>query len=116
MQEPGSRGSGGGGGEPALESSVYSRGSRRGMRATGWLVLCLTVFAWFTSRAATPPAPSAAPAQPIGFGEKFPGGTFENVNSGVGGPPSINLGEVVGRKPVVFCMWSVGHHRSEQVF
>src|SRR5262245_66460567 len=88
------------------------------MRATGWIVLSLIPFFWGSARGAAQPAPPApaVAAQPIAFGDKFPGGVFENVNSGVGGPASINLGEVIGRKPVVLCMWSVGHHRSEQVF
>ena len=55
-------------------------------------------------------------ASPVAFGDKFPGGVFDNLNAGVGGPASINLGEVIGRKPIVLCMWSLGHHRSEQVF
>ena len=87
------------------------------MRATGWIFLSLTLL-WGLAHAAAPSAPPApsAPAQAITFGDKFPGGVFENVNAGVGGPASINLGEVIGRKPIVFCMWSMGHHRSEQVF
>jgi len=88
------------------------------MRATGWMVLFLIPFLESPARAAvpaSPPAPTAA-AQPVAFGDRFPGGAFDNLNAGVGGPASINLGEVIGRKPIVFCMWSVGHHRSEQVF
>ena len=78
------------------------------MRATRRLFLCVSPIALSAALAAVPPAPQTA-AQPIAFGEKFPGGVFENINSGVGGPASINLGEVIGRKPVVFCVWSVGH-------
>jgi thiol-disulfide isomerase/thioredoxin len=88
------------------------------MRATGRIIVSLIPFLWHTAHAAAPSKPPAPPtaAQPIAFGDKFPGGVFENMNAGVGGPVSINLGEVIGRKPVVLCMWSVGHHRSEQVF
>ena len=88
------------------------------MRAIGWLILSLSPLLWGAAHAAAtsaPPAPTGA-AEPIAFGDKFPGGVFDNLNAGAGGPASINLGEVIGRKPVVFCMWSMGHHRSEQVF
>lgn len=85
------------------------------MRAIGWLALSLVLLTEAATPAAAPPSP-ASPAQPVAFGDRFPAGAFDNVNAGVGGPASINLGEVIGRKPVVLCMWSVGHHRSEQVF
>lgn len=84
------------------------------MRILGWLTLCLTVPAMAAGTANLPA--SSVGATPVAFGDKFPAGAFENVNAGVGGPASINLGEVIGRKPIVLCMWSVGHHRSEQVF
>jgi thiol-disulfide isomerase/thioredoxin len=83
------------------------------MRILGWLTLWLTVPAMAAGLSTSSAAPAATP---VAFGDKFPAAVFENLNAGVGGPASINLAEVIGRKPIVFCMWSLGHHRSEQVF
>jgi thiol-disulfide isomerase/thioredoxin len=65
---------------------------------------------------AAPAPPSNVAVKPAGYGEKFSAAIYENANAGVGGPPKIDLREVIGRKPVVLCMWQVGHRRSEQVF
>lgn len=46
-------------------------------------------------------------------GEAFPPGTFSVINAGGGKPSSIDLGQVVGKKPVVFVYWMAGNERSE---
>lgn len=66
-------------------------------------------------RPASPPARPAA-VEPAEFGEVFPPDAFDNVNQGAGGPARIELKDVIGRKPIVFCVFQTGHWRAEQVF
>lgn len=63
-------------------------------------------------------APSSAPptVPPAEFGEVFPSGTFDNLNVGVGGPPRIDLKDLIGKRPIVFCYWIPEHPRSEEIF
>ena len=83
---------------------------------TTFLVLAAVTTAAPDSVQAATTAKTTPKADPVDFGEVYPAGTFENLNAGAGGAPSIDLSAVIGRKPVVFCFWQTGFRRSEQVF
>jgi thiol-disulfide isomerase/thioredoxin len=53
---------------------------------------------------------------PVPPGQPFPAGVFNNLNAGETGPASIDLSQVLGKKPVVFYYWIAGNKRSEDVF
>lgn len=65
----------------------------------------LPVFAQSAQRQQLPPAE---------FGEPFPVATFKNLNA-TAGEATINLADLVGEKPLVFCYWTANHERSEQM-
>jgi thiol-disulfide isomerase/thioredoxin len=68
---------------------------------------------------ATPPAAAAKPTlaavKPAEFGGLFPAGKFANLNPLPGQPASVDLGSVVGKKPIVFVYWMAGNARSEKI-
>ena len=59
-------------------------------------------------------AASAAPIAPLAPGEIFPAGTYRNLNPDPGG--QIDLGPVIGTRPVVLYYWVPGNARSEEIF
>jgi peroxiredoxin len=63
---------------------------------------------------ATDPPPLAK-VQPATFGEPFPAHTFTNLNPGAGGPEAIDLGQVLGKKPIILCYWIAGNKRAEEM-
>jgi thiol-disulfide isomerase/thioredoxin len=71
---------------------------------------------------AAPPETGAAPPpklpsmKPVEFGSPFPTGVYPNLNAGPGGMEKIDLKDVVGKIPVVFCYFIAGEARSESVF
>jgi peroxiredoxin len=62
-----------------------------------------------------PAAAQAVQVPRAEFGEPFPAGTYQNLNSGAGGAAEIDLKGVLGKVPVIFVYWLPGHQRSEQV-
>lgn len=62
------------------------------------------------------PPPKLPAVKPAEFGEIFPAGTYTNLNAGAGGAEKINLKDIVGKKPVVFCYFLANDSRSETVF
>jgi thiol-disulfide isomerase/thioredoxin len=56
----------------------------------------------------------AAPAAPAEFGEVFPTGVYVNLAAGSAEAPKIDLKDLVGKKPVVFCYWIPEHVHSEE--
>jgi peroxiredoxin len=58
---------------------------------------------------------SPVPVRVAEFGMPFPAMTFQNYNEGPGGPAEIDLGLVIGKRPVIFCYWIAGHKVSEDV-
>ncbi len=59
------------------------------------------------------PAPAAAP-EPLQPGAVFPPSVHRNLNPEPGG--TLDLAELVGRRPVILYYWVAGNLRSEQVF
>jgi len=59
------------------------------------------------------PAQGIPPAE---FGERFPASALENLNEGIGGASTVDLGRVLGKRPVVLYYWIAGNQRSETVF
>lgn len=53
---------------------------------------------------------------PAEFGEVFPATSHENLNAGAGGAAGIDLGRVIGKKPVILYYWIAGNRHSEEVF
>lgn len=54
--------------------------------------------------------------EPAPFERPFPGGVFANLNQQAGGPESIDLGKVIGTKPVVLLYWIAGNPRADKLF
>ena len=76
--------------------------------------------AWGAARAqaappAAPPKPTLAAVTAAQFGEPFPVAKFANLNPAPGQPASVDLGSVIGKKPVVFVYWMAGNARSEKI-
>ena len=44
---------------------------------------------------------------PLKFGDKYPAGTFVNLNRGEGQPVRVNMATVLGKKPVIRIPYSV---------
>ncbi|MBZ5638391.1 MAG: TlpA family protein disulfide reductase [Acidobacteriia bacterium] len=59
------------------------------------------------------PAPPAAPVL-AEFGEVFPTGVYVNLGAGSAEAPKVDLKDLVGKKPVVFCYWIPEHVHSEE--
>ncbi len=57
-----------------------------------------------------------ARVEPAAFGVRFPAGTFGNLNASAAGPAKIDLGQVLGKKPVVLYYWIPRNKRSEEMF
>jgi thiol-disulfide isomerase/thioredoxin len=66
---------------------------------------------------AAAPAPAqeapAVPLRPLLPGTAFPAGSHGNLNAGAGGPETIDLSQVLGRKPVVLVYWIPQNPRAE---
>lgn len=82
------------------------------------MMLCLVVGAGCASTTAEPPGtsgtqPEKLPA--VNFGEKFPAAKFENLASSAGSGTTVDLGQVLGKKPIVFLYWIAGNMRSENL-
>jgi peroxiredoxin len=67
------------------------------------------------AQAAKPKAPTPPPAQ-TRFGEPFSVGVMPNVNQQAGGPAQIDLGQVLGKKPVVLYYWIPGNPLADRMF
>ncbi len=76
------------------------------------LVVALATLAASAADAATPGLIQAERAE---FGERFPASTFANLNAGVAGAAKIDLKDVLGKEPVVFCYWIADNPHSELV-
>jgi peroxiredoxin len=69
------------------------------------------------------PSPSGAPSmppglaavQPIQFGEAVPAAKFVNLNGASKQPAAIDLGGLLGKKPIVFVYWMASNPRSEKI-
>jgi len=85
------------------------------MRAKKTAILCiaLSIVIGIAVRAQAPTKPD--PVAPVPFGERFPAGTFRNLNTDVG-PESIDLGNSIGKKPVLLYYWIAGNPRADEVF
>jgi alkyl hydroperoxide reductase subunit AhpC len=59
--------------------------------------------------------PQLAQVEPIDPSRPFPAHTFPNLNPGAG-VESVNLGDSIGKKPVVLFYWIAGHPRADEVF
>jgi peroxiredoxin len=64
---------------------------------------------------AKPPAEPEAPP-PTRFGEPFTAGVMPNVNQQAGGPEQVDLGKVLGTKPVILYYWIAGNPIADRVF
>jgi thiol-disulfide isomerase/thioredoxin len=60
--------------------------------------------------------PTLAPVQPIDPHKPFPTASFTNLNRAAGGPDTIDLAAVIGKKPVVLYYWIAGHPRADALF
>ena len=81
-------------------------------RALG-AALAVSAFATLTVHAQSEPS-AAERIAPAEFGVLFPLGVYANLNAGPGGPDTIDLADLVGKKPVALCYWIAGHERSEE--
>lgn len=79
--------------------------------ACGAALLTLMLFSGALVLGALDPV---APPQPAAFGEVFPHGLHVNLSAGEGPGPKIDLKDVIGKKPVVFCYWIPEHPRAEE--
>jgi peroxiredoxin len=61
---------------------------------------------------------SKAPTLPddVSFGKQFPAASFRNLNLQAGGAASIDLSQVLGKKPVVILYWIAGNERADKLF
>lgn len=59
---------------------------------------------------------TASGVEPVPFGRPFPPATFANLNTQAGGPPQIDLAEVLGKKPVLLFYWIAGNPRADELF
>lgn len=64
--------------------------------------------------ASAPQKPEPKPARTID-GDQFPAGIYRDLMA-TGGLSSVDLSEVLGKKPVIFVYWIAGNERSEKVF
>jgi len=62
--------------------------------------------------AQAPPAPVKA----VEFGAVFPAAELENFNTGAGGVATVDLGRVLGKRPVVLFYWLAGNELADSVF
>jgi len=90
----------------------------------------LPMFALAACGGAAQPAEEARPAAalseareaplvrvpPAVFGEVFPAYVYRDLNPASGTGGRVNLGEVVGKKPVIFLYWIPGNVRAERMF
>lgn len=76
-----------------------------------WIVVAALVLGATSLTAAT-----ASGVDPVPFGRPFPPATFDNLNVEAGGPPRIDLGTVLGKKPVVLFYWIAGNPRADGLF
>jgi len=81
-------------------------------------VVVMSVWLAATGAALSQSDPAAAEEMqrfpPTPFGAVFPSGTFKNLNQAAG-PSVIDLGQVIGKKPVVLFYWIAGNPRADQV-
>lgn len=69
-----------------------------------------------TSAAAEAP-PERRPVEPAGQNQAgVSGGVFRNLNSNSEGPASVDLGQVLGTKPVILYYWIAGNPRADEMF
>jgi thiol-disulfide isomerase/thioredoxin len=61
-------------------------------------------------------AQEGARVEPIPPGGQFPAGSYGNLNAGADGPSRIDLGQYLGRKPVILHYWIPFNTRSEETF
>jgi len=61
-------------------------------------------------------AQSGGAPRPVRPGEPFPAGVYDNLNAEAGGPDKIDLGEVLGKKPIVLHYWIPTNFQSEELF
>jgi len=54
--------------------------------------------------------------EPANFGQPFPSGTFGNLNAQAGGAPKIDLGQDLGKRPVLLFYWIAGNPRADEMF
>jgi peroxiredoxin len=60
--------------------------------------------------------PGVTRVAPALFGEPFPAYTYTNLNTKGGGAAQIDLGQILGKKPVVFYYFIPKNQRAEKVF
>ncbi len=65
---------------------------------------------------AAAPKETVVRVPPAQFGEIFPSYVYANLNPAPGGKGSVNLGEFLGKRPIVFCYWIAGRSRGERIF
>jgi hypothetical protein len=56
-----------------------------------------------------------AAVQPVNFGEPLPAAKFANLNTAAGQPATVDLANVLGRKPIVLVYWMAANPRSEKI-
>lgn len=67
-----------------------------------------------SAQAAKPPAITRVSR--VAVGEVFPGYVYKDLNPASGTGGRVNLGEVIGKKPVIFLYWIPGNARAERLF
>jgi peroxiredoxin len=55
------------------------------------------------------------PVQPARFGDKFPGGSYANLNRRPNQPERIDLAREIGARPVVLYYWIAGNPRADEM-
>jgi len=82
------------------------------------LILALVVGAlyWGTTQAQGNSGQDVVRVERASFGEPFPAFTYRNLNQGAGGPAVIDLGKVLGQKPVMLYYFIAKNQRAELVF
>lgn len=58
--------------------------------------------------------PGAAAIAPLAVGDRFPVGSYRNLNPVPGG--TVDLAQSIGKRPVLLFYWIAGHPRSEELF
>ena len=60
--------------------------------------------------------PQMASVPSVDADAPFPAHAFSNLNRQAGGPERIDLGEAIGKKPIVLFYWIAGHPRADAIF
>jgi len=61
-------------------------------------------------------APATDPVPAARFGDKFPAGSYANLNRRPNQPPRVDLAREIGTRPVILYYWIAGNPRADEMF